>query len=114
MQKQMEAVLVCCKYYDFIVNFHYANYDYVTENLIDAYQEFLFTIDYDDKKTLAMAVQLDHVMQVYLTTKRFYEMVQNYYMKDSAIVNDDIMDIVALYHDYIKEEMMTISSSKWI
>lgn len=114
MQKQMEAVLVSCKYYDFIVNYHYPSHDYLTEKIVKSYQDFLFNIDSTDSKAIKMAVQLDQVVQVYLTTKRFYQMVQNYYMKNTYVSFEDITDIMALYHDYIRDEMMTISDTKWI
>ena len=114
MQKQMEAVLVGCKYYDFIINYHYSSHDYLTEKLVRSYQDYLFGIDVNDQKAMKIAVQLDQIMQVYLTTKRFYHMVQNYYIKDAQLSFEDVTDIIALYHDYIREEMMTISNTKWI
>lgn len=114
MKTQMEAVLVCCKYYDFIINFHYPTYDYVTEKLINIYQEFIFGMNPDDKKALAMARQLDQVMYVYLTTKHFYQMVQNYDMNGTSMIFEDAADIIALYHDYIKDEMKSTSTTKWI
>ncbi len=114
MQKQVDAVLVCCKNYDFIMNYHYVKNDYLTEILIGAYQDYLFATDANDAKAISMAVQLDHVIQVYLTTKHFYQMVQKHYQQELSKSFDDITDMIALYHDYIREEMMTISSAKWI
>lgn len=114
MQGQIETVLKCCKHYDTIINFHYPHQDYITEKLITAYQEYLFQIDCNDEKAVYMAVQLDQVMQVYVSTKSFYRYVQHYYLEDSSISFGDITDVIALYHDYIKEELKTTQSTKWI
>ncbi len=114
MQGQIEEVLVCCKYYDTILNFHYSLYDDITEKLISAYQEYLFQIDVIDSKKLDMAKQLDQVMYVYVTSPSFYRFVQNYYRKDISISFGDIMDVIALYHDYIKIEIKFPITTKWI
>ena len=114
MQGQIEAVLVCCNYYDTILNFHYSEYDDITEKLISAYQEYLFQIDSADSKLLHMAKQLDQVMYVYVTSPSFYRFVQNYYLKDTSIPFGDVTDVIALYHDYIKDEIKSTKITKWI
>ncbi len=114
MQGQIEAVLVCCKHYDSILNFHYKTYDDITEKLISTYQEYLFQIDGEDAKQLHMAKQLDQVMYVYVTSSSFYRFVQNYYRKDTSIPFGDITDVIALYHDYIKDEIKSTKITKWI
>lgn len=112
--KGQKAVLVHCKHYDAIMNFRYPYDDYITEKLVNAYQEYLFQIDCSDEKSLLLATQLDQVMQVYIGTKSFYQYVQNYYLEDTNTVFVDIIDMVALYHDYIRKEIKSIHTTKWI
>ncbi len=114
MQGQIEEVLVCCKHYDTILNFSYPKHDYITQKLISSYQEYLFQIDQIDQKTIHMMKQLDQVMYVYVTSSHFYRFVQNYYIKDTSISFGDTTDIIALYHDYIKDEIGSTKTTKWI
>ena len=114
MQGQIEAVLVCCKNYDTILQFRYSIHDAITEKLISAYQEYLFQIDAEDSKMLHMAKQLDQVMYFYVTYPNFYRFVQNYYLNDDSISFGDITDLVALYHNYIKDEIKSTKITKWI
>lgn len=113
-QGHIEEVLVCCKNYDEIVNFHFSSYDFVTEKLISVYQDYLFQIDPSDAKMLQMAKQLDQIMYVYITTPNFYQFVQKSYQMDTCLFFEDVSDIIALYHDYIKEEMKYLNQTKWI
>lgn len=113
-QEQIKEVLVCCKNYDAIINFKYPSHDYITEKLISVYQEYLFQVDPTDFKMLNMAKQLDQVMQVYISTKSFYRFVQDSYVAEEHLFFDEIADVIALYHDYIKEEMKSSNSTKWI
>lgn len=114
MQGQIESVLKCCKHYDAIINFHYPHQDYITEKLITTYQEYLFQIDGNDEKAVHMAVQLDQVMHVYISTKSFYRYVQSYYLEDTSTSFGDVIDVIALYHDYIKNEITSSQTTKWI
>lgn len=114
MQGQIEKMLVCCKNYDAIINFHYPNYDYISEKLIGAYQEYLFQVDQNDPKAIHIATQLDQVMYAYVESRNFYRYVQNYYSKDDSISFGDLTDVIALYHDYIQFELRKEKETKWI
>lgn len=114
MQGQIETILEYCEHYDAILNFHYKEFDDITEKLISSYREYIFQIDVQDKKQLHMVKQLDQVMHVYITSSSFYRFVQNYYQNDISISFGDITDVIALYHDYIKDEIKSTKITKWI
>lgn len=113
-QGHIEEVLLCCKNYDEIINHNYPIDDFVTEKLINAYQDYLFQVDSTDKKMLQMAKQLDEIMHAYITTLAFYRFVQKAYQMDTNLFFEDISDMISLYHDYIKEEMKRTNQTKWI
>lgn len=110
----MQTVFICCKNYDEIMNYHYKDEDYISESLIQSYQNYLFEIDEEDEKAIYMAKQLDTVMQIYITNKSFYKYVQDYFLKEDNTSFGEIFDIIALYHDYIKAEMKRPNITKWI
>ncbi len=114
MQEQIEAVLVCCTHYDAIMNFQYSNTDYITKELLHLYQDYLFEVEVENQKNVNIAKQLDQVMYVYITTKRFFRFVQTYFLEEKSTTFVEILDIIALYHDYIKEEMNETVDTKWI
>lgn len=109
----VDTLLVKCKHYDTIVNFRYPAHDYISEKLIHAYQDYLFETQRQEK-TDQMAIQLDQILSIYVKNKGFYKYVQNYYLKDERIAFGDLTDLIALYHDYVKEEMKQTVSTKWI
>ena len=110
----IQTVLECCKNYDSIMNYHYDYSDYVSEKLIRSYQEYIFEVDGQDEKMLHMASQLDQIMNVYICNKSFYKYVQEYFLREEAIIFGDIIDLIALYHDYVKNEIKASVTTKWI
>lgn len=109
----MESIQIIkekCKNYDYIINYNYKRNDIVTETIINTYQECIFSSN--NKNELE---KLDNIIMHYITNRKFYHYVQEYYNNDKKAYYENTKDkLIELYDKFDLDSLLNIKNTKWI
>lgn len=105
----MIEIIELCHNYNNIVNYNYSKEDYITDNIINMYQNQIFS----KEKNVAKIKILDDVVMKYISNKDFHNYIKNYYLKDdNAYFLQSDLKLIELYDKYRVQS--AIHRSKWI
>lgn len=111
MPENPSKVLEQFPYYDEIMNAGYHKSDFLTEKIIQIYQEAIFSVH---QETLDETLKLDQVVYEYISSKPFYTYVQNYYLEKEDTVLEDVHSLLDVHQQYVEEHLKNINPTKWI
>lgn len=100
--------------YDKIVDFLYKENDNISKQLIECYQEYLFTI-----KSVKSKENIDNIMNLYTEKEDFYKYVQNYFSENDCLELYDSYDkvikkLIKVYKEYEEERFKKIKNTRWV
>lgn len=100
-----------CKNYKDIVNYNYNKEDYITENIINVYQEQIFN---NKEQNIEKIKILDTIVMKYIKDRDFYDFVRKYYLEDkSTYFTQDDLKLIEL-NDKYKILTQTKDQPRWI
>ncbi|MDD2434780.1 MAG: hypothetical protein PHO63_00820 [Bacilli bacterium] len=104
--------------YNDIVNYNFDEDDFVSQRIINYYQEYLFGNIY--KPQLKKIKVFDKIVWEYIKNDQFYQYVQ-YYLKELELSNSDLdyyehldRNLEKLYKDFDKNSLKKVVSTKWL
>lgn len=105
-------ILKECKNYDSIVNYNYENDDFITDSIINLYQEQIFNSDH---KNIRKIKSLDKIVMEYITNKSFNNFVKSYYLDEKLNYFDkNDLKLIELYDRYKMNISGIIKQNRWI
>lgn len=105
------SILTECKNYNTIMNYYYEPNDFITDNIINTYQEQVFT----KQPNILKLKLLDQIVLKYLTDHSFKEYIRNYYLDENLnYFADDNLKIIELYDKYQLKQTRNSTNTKWI
>lgn len=108
--ESIEIIKEKCKNYDYIINYNYKRNDIITENIINTYQECIFSNE--NKNELE---KLDNIIMKYINNKKFYYYVQEYFNNDKKNYYESTKDkLIELYDKFDLDSLLKIKNTKWI
>jgi len=114
-----QLILDKCPDYDKISNYVYLENDPFSKELIDQYQDYVFTVDITAKKALAKLELVNKAMKKYITDYNFARAVKKElsekFTNKGFIHSETLMDsIIKFIELYEEEALKNISNTKWI
>lgn len=118
MNKNKQILRHCPNFYK-IVNFEYFEDDYLSEKLIDVYEDFVFKVDLSKKNEVAKLEQLDIVLNKYIDDyffrKELKESMLNIRMRKGEDVLTAIVNwIIGVFDNYEVGYTRNIYFSRWL
>lgn len=105
------SILKECKNYNTIMNYPYNHDDFITDNIINTYQEQIFS----KQPNICKIKLLDQIVLKYLNDYQFKQYIQNYYSDETlAYFFQDDLKIVELYDKYQLNQTRGTKNTKWI
>lgn len=108
MQKHLNEVLSSCTHYDFIVNHIVANDDFLSENLIQFYKDYVF-FNWSSNDDIKL---LDNIIYLYITEFNFSEYLHNHLDLENILPVFEVL--VDIYNNYEKEKIKIVDNTIWI
>lgn len=113
----MKETLKCAPHYDEIISFNFKEDDFITERIINYYQEYLFGIIKSNNYRIRV---LDKIIYEYLTNSKFNRYAKEF-LENLEVSNDDIdyynnldINLPRLYRMYEKNSLLVVSSTRWL
>lgn len=116
----VRKILATCPYYDSIVNYEYEEGDELSAILIDWYRDLIFSADPNDDRQLKIINAIDKSLYLYVKDKKYKKGLSKLINADEVSLDNQnsirnvIKTIVLFTNSFQKEEVLDISSSKWI
>lgn len=110
--------LKCTPNYNEIINYNFDENDFVSQRIINYYQEFIFGNLY---KPQPKKIRLfDKLVDEYIKNDRFYRYVQ-FYLKELELSNGNMdyyenldENLENLYKEFEKNNLSKVVSTKWL
>lgn len=119
MNKNKIILKYCPNFYR-IINFEYFEDDYLSERLINIYEEFIFNIDIANEQDIKIASQIDNVLSKYIENYEFRKEMK-YMLKElkiskstTNILKAIVEGIIYISNQYEEGATRKIYISKWI
>lgn len=115
-----KIILKHCPNFYRIINFEYFEDDYLSERLINIYEEFIFNIDIDNKIDIKIVSQIDKVLAKYIENYEFrkemkYRLKQLKISKSTTDILKAIVEgIIRISNQYEEGATRKIYISRWI
>lgn len=116
----VRKILSTCPYYDNIVNYEYEEGDCLSQILIDWYRDLIFSADPNDERQLKVINAIDKSLYLYVKDKRYKKGLSKLLDADAVSLDNQnsiknvIKTIILFTNSFQKEEVLDISSSRWI
>lgn len=113
-------ILKYCKNFHKIVNFDFYDDDFITQRLINIYEDFIFKVNPNNQSELKKAVELDFVINKYIDDYLFrknmkVQLLEVKVKKSCDNILKAIVDnIIHIFVKYQEETTRKIYISKWI
>lgn len=111
-------ILKCCPYYDDIINSDTLYGEDDDACLIDWYRDLIFSCNGDDEDDIKMVRDIDRCMYIYVNDRKYRKGLKKRIINDNIDLNGNVMDIMKLIlsftNYYEEEELLNITSTKWI
>lgn len=118
MNKNKQILKHCPNFYK-ILDFEYSLDDKLSEKLIKVYEDFVFSVDLDDKKQVSRLEQLDYILNKYIDDYIFRkelktEMERITIRKDEDILTSIVNWVIKVFDNYEEGYTRNIYFSRWI
>lgn len=117
--KNKDILKLCPNFYK-IVNFEYLENDFISENIINIYQEYVFNVDYTNSDNLKEIKELDKIIARYIDDYYFRVELQ-YNLKrvqikknESNLLKVIIENIFRIFNLYEEGTTRKIHVTRWI
>lgn len=116
----VRKILSTCPYYDNIVNYEYEEGDSLSQILIDWYRDLIFSADPNDERQLKVINAIDKSLYLYVNDKRYKKGLSKLLDADAVSLDNQnsiknvIKTIILFTNSFQKEEVLDVSSSRWI
>lgn len=87
----LEIIKHCTHFYT-IINFEYYSDDLISEKLIDVYQNYIFTIDLNNKEEVEKIKKLDENMYKYISDYAFRNQIKQNISNVKVVRGENILD----------------------
>lgn len=118
--KKNKKFLAYCPNYYKISEFDYYEDDYVSEKLIQVYQEYIFTVDLENKEQVNKLRMIDKILAKYIEDYNFRHELKTGLLKikvkksSSNILEVLVNSIIDLFDNYETTFTRTIYIARWI
>ena len=118
MQKN-KVILTHCPNFHKIINFDFFEGDYISQKLVQIYQDFIFEIKLEDEHDLKLIEQIDFVINKYIEDYYFRKEMQKSMTKlrikkSANIARSIIQGVVDCFDSYEMSYTRTIYFARWI
>lgn len=118
MNKNKLVLKHCANFYK-ITNFAFDEDDYISIKLVDIYEDFIFSIDENDKEQLSKVESIDYILAKYIDDYNFRKEIKkgilNIKVKRSANIIDAIINaIISLFNKYEDGLTRNIYFARWV
>lgn len=114
-----KLILEYCPNFYRIINFDYFEEDIFTENLINIYHKFIFSIEPTNIEELNKINEIDRALAKYIDDYSFrkqmkYELLQVKLNKDNNLLRNLINSIIGVFEQFEEGKTRKIYISRWI
>ena len=118
MQNNKLILKNCPNYYK-IINFEYFDDDFISEKLIEVYENYIFNIALDDIEELNKVSRLDSILAKYIDDYLFRKEMKGELVKLTVKRNDNVFltivnYILNFFEKYEEDATRKIYISRWI
>lgn len=116
-KERKTAILDKCPKYDDISNYVYLENDYFSKDLIDLYQDFVFSVDIDNQDELSLLELVNKTMEKYIKDHNFAKALRNRFENPELDKDNikEIMEAIVIFTAIYEEESLKhIANTKWI
>ena len=116
----VRKILDTCPHYDEIVNYDFDYNDEMTIDLIDWYKDLIFSCDGNDDNERKILSLIDNSMYIYINDYKFRKGLSKVISVKDIDLNSDrkirklIKEILDYTNKYENNELLNISSSRWL
>ena len=113
----VRKILSTCPYYDNIVNYEYEEGDSLSQILIDWYRDLIFSADPNDERQLKVINAIDKSLYLYVKYKKGLSKLLDadaVSLDNQNSIKNVIKTIILFTNSFQKEEVLDVSSSRWI
>ncbi len=114
-----KLILKHCPNFYKILNFEYYDDDKLSEKSISVYEDFVFSVNINDKKQIKVLENLDGVLNKYIEDYFFRKELKSEMQRIKVRRNDDVLNsivkwIIKVYDNYEVGYTRNIYFSRWI
>lgn len=119
MQNNNRVILSYCPNFNKIINTDFLEGDFLSENLVQIYRDFIFKIDIYNEIDIKKAMELDKTMGKYVDDYFFRKTLQEEILtikvkKAGDVIRTIVDSIINIFKRYELESTRKIYISKWI
>ena len=117
--KKNKIILNHCKNFYKIKDFEYENDDFITDKLINIYEDFIFNIDENDNESIKKIETLDFILSKYIDDFTFRKEIKTRIYNIKIRRNDNIIEsivnaLIKLFENYEEGYTRNIYFARWI
>ena len=114
-----KKVISYCQHFYTIINADFYSDDSLSKKLVDIYQDYIFSIDINNKANIEKIKKLDNVMFEYINNSLFKNQIQKDIKKIKVSKNDNILEVIVnaiinLFDRYNKSKKEEVCVTIWI
>lgn len=118
MNKNKQILKHCPNFYK-IMDFEYFEDDKLSEKLVNVYEEFVFSVELNNKKQISKLEQLDYILNKYIDDYFFRkelktEMTKIRIRKGEDILNAIVNWVIKVFDNYEVGYTRNIYFSRWL
>ena len=117
-QEKRELILSKCPNYDSISNYVYLATEDIVKVIIESYQDYVFSIDIDNKEELHFLEQVNYTLDKFMAdfnfAKALKEYVVKHYEENKTSLTKELMQMMVEFTSHYEEESLKhISNTVW-
>lgn len=114
-----KKVLSYCQHFYTIINADFYSDDSLSKKLVDIYQDYIFSVDINNRDIKEKVRKLDNVMFEYISNSIFKNQIQNDIKKIKISKNDNILEVIVnaiinMFENYNKYKKDKLLTTRWI
>ena len=119
MKEYNLEIIKHCPHFYTIINFEFYSDDVISEKLIDVYQNYIFTIDLNNRDEIEKIKRLDENMYKYISDYAFRNQIKQNISNVKVVKGENILEslvnaLLLFFETYEEKSFSKIVLTRWI